>query len=122
MKRLVWLLLAVWCTALAQVRPVEPLRTAAHGDCCCDCDGTCGMPDCAPPPAAPATSLTVAERPATVARPQARRSAQATAELLEKFYASFAAPAVAPMVAPASAPAALPARVPLFREHCALLI
>ena len=46
MKRLVWLLIAVFCTALAQVQPVD-MPVTKHAVCgCCGDTGACGMPDC----------------------------------------------------------------------------
>jgi hypothetical protein len=122
MKRLVWLLLAAWCTALAQVQPVEPLVPAEPSGCCCDCDGTCGMPECVALPAAP-SSTAITERPASVARPETRRDARAKAEQLLKFFAIFSAPVEEP-VALLTTPdrESRPAGVRLFQEHCALLI
>lgn len=121
MKHVVWLLLAAWCAAFAQVQPVEPVLLTTHTDCGCDCGGTCGMPDCAPPPATPLRTL-VAERAETVARPEVRRNAQATADLLVKFFAIFQTPAAEPEVFPALVDEAPAASVPLFKEHCAFLI
>lgn len=121
MKRFAWLLLVVWGTALAQVPAVEPLVPAEQGCDCCDCGGTCGMPECVALPAVPAQPA-FTERAQTVTRPEARRDVQATAELVAKFFAIFVAPATAPEALPAPADEAPVASVPLFKEHCAFLI
>ncbi|MFI5336306.1 MAG: hypothetical protein ACHQ5A_05960 [Opitutales bacterium] len=121
MPRFVWILLALWCTALAQVQPVEPLLPKAEKQCC-GCHGACGMPDCAlaptpvQPAAEPADTLTVA-RPATLVT--ALPHALATV----KFFALFlpAAPAAADPP-PAPLPAPPPASAPLFQQHCSRLI
>ncbi len=52
MKHLVRLLLAVCCLAFVQAEPLAALGTDDGGCSCCDCGGACGMPDCAPLPAA----------------------------------------------------------------------
>lgn len=123
MKRLVWLLLAVWCTALAQVQPVAPLPAAAHEECGCgDCAGACGMPDCALPPAPPVTTAIAGRTTTTVARPTARLDAQATATLALKYFTAFVEPAVVPAFVRAPDSMAPPAGVPLFKEHCAFLL
>lgn len=59
MKHLVWLLLAVCCLAFVQAEPLAALGTDDGGCSCCDCGGTRGMPDCAPPPAARAPILSL---------------------------------------------------------------
>lgn len=124
MPRFVWVLVFLWCTALAQVQPVEPLLPHPDKECCCDCGGTCGMPGCA---LAPAPAQTPAE-PAgtlTVARPAVTVSKLPLALTTEKFFALFLAPA-APCAANASPPlpesAAPSASAPLFQQHCSLLI
>lgn len=59
MKHLIRLLLAVCCLAFVQAEPVAALATDAGGCSCCDCGGACGMPDCAPAPAARAPVLSL---------------------------------------------------------------
>ncbi|SDR80063.1 hypothetical protein [Opitutus sp. GAS368] len=121
MKRLVWLLLLAFGTALAQVSPVELPRTKDATCGCCDLPGACGMPDCAPPPlsARPVYQL---QSPAQVVRVAVRRAAPAPTVIREKFYVQFlprvsSVPALPVMLAVAPA-----AGVPLFREHCSLLL
>ena len=119
MKRLVWLLLLAVGTALAQVSPVE-LPVTKQATCpCCEKSGDCGMPDCALPPAAPTPARNNATPAVSVLAPQA---APAARYLRNKFFVqSTPRAAVAPGLA-ASLAAVSFARVPLFREHCSLLI
>lgn len=120
MKRLVWLLLAVFSTALAQVQPVT-LPVMPEETCgCCDTKGGCDMPECALP--APAPTLAQLTPPAASAQVVARRAAQPARAATDKFFAPFvpASPRVAVSVVPAQpAPAA---QVPLFVAHCSYLI
>ena len=122
MKRLVWLALLAFGTALAQVTPVEPLLLqAAHCDCSCHCDGSCGMPDCIllPVSAQPVFDL---ESPVPVVRSVAKVATPAARIEREKFYVRFLPQvSVAPDL-PVTLALAPPASVPLFREHCSLLI
>jgi len=119
MKSVVWLLLAACCLAFGQVRPVASLAAADAGCTCCDCGGSCGMPECAPPPTVRAPVFAQAEvRPARTA--VARR----------------ATPALPPLASclPPPRPADLSRRslgiahglpvvdTPVFLVHCSLLI
>jgi len=120
MKRLVWLLIALVCTALAQVQPVA-LPTAPDEACCCTGEqaGACGMPDCAPAPTAPSCHPS---SPAAAQRSQARRVTPAPRAREEAFYVRLdcrPAKAPAPGVSLRGTPAA---RVPLFKAHCSFLI
>jgi hypothetical protein len=120
MKRLVWLLLFAVGTALAQVSPVD-VRLVPEEPCpCCGGGGNCDMPDCGLPPAANHPVLQVSN-PARVAG-AVKGVTAVPRRAREKFYVRFLARA---RVAPAmSVHAAMPpsASVPLFREHCSLLI
>jgi hypothetical protein len=123
MKRLVWLLLAVLAPVLVQVQPVT-LAAPAHHACCCrcgDCNGSCGMPGCLPPPAS-SSALPVSAQPAKLAAVELRRVGQPVARACEKFFAAFVASAVVPVALRSPARIAVPARVPLFRAHCSLLV
>jgi hypothetical protein len=120
MPRFVWIIVLLWCAALAQVQPVEPLATKAEKECC-GCDGACGMPACAmlPAPAQPAADL---EPALTVARPLTKATALRAPADLAKFF-SLALPAVRETADPPAPPvAAPPASGPLFQRHCSLLI
>jgi hypothetical protein len=74
MKRLVWLLIIVFGTALAQVSPVD-LGSQNQKPCsCCEAPGACGMADCALPPSSAGPTL-VAEQPAPIASTSVRQQA-----------------------------------------------
>lgn len=123
MQRLAWLFLAVFCTALAQVQPVEPLLPPAKNACCCCEDvGACGMPECALPPASTGPSSPVLERAGTELRQAARRDAARLPQITPKFYSFVTERIVATTTLPASALAAPAASPPLFRVHCSFLI
>ena len=117
MKSLVWLLLAVFCAALAPVQLVNAAQPQARG--CCH-HGCCGMPCCPPP--APAPTVLNAPEPAIEASRPAARQAEPVSGALAKFYAAFVEPAVVRPALPASAQAARAADVPLFKAHCSFLI
>lgn len=123
MKRLVWLLLAVFSTALASVQPVT-LPVLPEETCgCCDTKGGCDMPDCAfPAPAPTLAQLTPPAASAQVVTRVTRRAAQPARASSEKFFAPFvptASRAVARLTPAQPAPAA---EVPLFVAHCSFLI
>jgi hypothetical protein len=117
-KRLVWLLLFAFGTALAQVSPVDVRLHPGEACSCCDRPGACDMPDCVPAPVS-TSPVFQASSPATVAR-AAKRAVPAPTPVPEKFYAKFV-PSVS--LTPARPAALTPAAsVPLFREHCSLLL
>ena len=122
MKRFVWLILASFCTLLAQVQPVvQP--AAKHEACgCCEVKGSCGMPDCAPVPTTSSTANQLATvRPGQVEVRRAREARMQTRPQAP-FYLTFVpSPATAPAlrVAVATAPAA---QVPLYKAQCSFLI
>ena len=122
MKRLVWLVLAIFCTAFAQVQTVEPLLPAANpSECCGGCNAVCGMPDCALPPA-PASPVT-APQPGTAASVAKPTGKVATVRRgADKFFAGFADPADRLIAFRAPASLAPAASVPLFKEHCSFLL
>ncbi|MBI2518608.1 MAG: hypothetical protein HYV95_17170 [Opitutae bacterium] len=123
MKRLVWLFLAVFCTALAQVQPVDlPLPKANSECCCCEGDGACGMPECALPPAAAQTQTPALARAGIVLRQVARRDAARLPQITPKFYSFVTERIVAATMLPAPASVAPAASPPLFRVHCSFLI
>jgi len=118
MKRFVWLVLFAFCTALAQVQPVDlPLKK--HDVCgCCEKPGACGMPDCAPLPVASQPVFDV-QNP-TGQRTEARRLTPSPKR--GNFHAKYdSQPAMAP-ARPAPQVAAAAAAEPLFRVHCSYLI
>ena len=120
MKRLVWILLAVLGTALAQVPPVVVADAPHKTCCCCDHPGSCGMPNCLPPVSS--TALVSLDRPAATATVGICRVAQSSRRIGEKFFAAFVAPA-AVSVAARSPNRVMPrASVPLFKAHCSFLV
>jgi len=119
MKRVAWLLLAVFCAALVQV-PVVTAGGPKHRACpCCPVSGACGMPGCCPRPASPTAgpSVTASARPAVSARRSRAQPLRRSAERWEAF--SGARAARRPFLATAAAPAA---GVALFRAHCSFRI
>jgi hypothetical protein len=120
MKRLVWLLIAVFVTAYAQVQPVVSPLTKSETCCCCeDQAGSCGMPDCAPAAATPC-GLTL-QTPAAQ-RAEARKLAPAPRVKPGCYFVKFGSrPALTPAWR-ASLAGAPTAPVPLFKAHCSWLI
>jgi hypothetical protein len=121
MKRLAWLLILAFSTLLAQVPVAEPLVSADRCACGAECGGQCGMPGCLPP-AAPTVPQFVVERAVTLVRPAAKRDVLLGERPANRYFAVPLAslqslPALRPMDRAPSA-----AGVPLFREHCRLLI
>ena len=122
MKRLVWILIAAFCTASLPVQPVE--RLAPPRSCCCKhcgCKGGCPESGTACP-MAPAPALFAADR--AVGAPSlapAPRSPQARAARV-KFFALFVGTRAATAGLEASARAAPAAAVPLFKAHCSFVI
>lgn len=122
MKRLVWLLLAVFCTALAQVQRVE-LPVAPRQACdCCENSGDCGMPECGLPPAAMPAAFAVERSTVTVTRPAAANELAPAKAMPSIFWVAVPAPAATRVSCPDSPGSAPPASVPLFKAHCAFLI
>lgn len=122
MKRLAWVAFFAFGTALAQVSPVEPLLPpATHAGCCSHCDGSCGMPECVAvtAPAQPVCDL-------EISTPVVRLAAKAATPIIrvdrEKFYARFLPRISVAPARPVMLALAPPAGVPLFQEHCSLLI
>jgi hypothetical protein len=120
MKRLVWLFLALFCAAFAQVRPVEPLLPKAKDADCCPCTDPCSMPDCAMLPAA--HQPTVFERANGELNRETRRGLAKLPSVASKFYLSALESDVAAPTLRAPAQAAHAASPPLFRVHCSYLI
>jgi len=119
MKKFVWLLLAACVLAFGQVQPV--VSTAVRSECCgcCDCDGTCGMPDCLP--ASTARVPVVAQSAARTELTETKRRQAPKQELPGALCGrSLAHVSSAPSFA-ASRP--LPVvNAPVFLLHCSFLI
>lgn len=120
MKHLVWLLLTVFCTALAQVQPVTPLQQSEACSCCGEGVSACGMPDCAPAPTTTPVSF-VLSAPSTSLRAEAQRVAVEPKTSDEPFYFRFVDARLTSRVAMSDVRASL-AGVPLYKAHCSLLI
>jgi hypothetical protein len=120
MKRLVWLLLAVLCTAWVQVQPAV-VPAAAAKDCrgCCPCCG-CGTPGCCPAPVS-ATAAPVCAQIATLAPARARKALPSRGAAVRVLAPISEAAARCPACS-AAAEAARVAGVPLFKAHCSFLI
>jgi hypothetical protein len=121
MKRLVWLLLLAFGTALAQVSPVDVRAVPAETCGCCEVPGACGMPDCLPAPMSAQPVLNF-ENPVQAVRVVVKAAALAARVDHEKFYARFLPRVSVAPVLPVTLALAPPASVPLFREHCSWLI
>ena len=121
MKRLVWLLLFAFGTALAQVSPVDVRLTPGEACSCCDRPGACDMPDCVPTPVSTQPVLQTAN-PSVAARGATRRAAPSPRVVREVFYAQFLPRVSVAPAMPARLAVAPPASVPLFQEHCSWLI
>ncbi len=120
MKTLAWLLLAVFCTALVRVQPVE---LGLRKQCvCCHCKGPCecGMPCSRAPNPVPVSFAT--EQPARIAQAAVRGKIQPARLAEEKFFAPFIESAAPALALNGSAPTAPAANVPLFKAHCSFLI
>jgi len=122
MKRLVWLLLLAFGTLLTQVSPVEPPVTKHQVCHCCKHAGDCGMPDCVPPPVTAQPTVCHLSAPARVARVAVQRAAPAPRGMHDKFYVQFLPRAIMAPALSASVAVTPAASVPLFREHCSLLL
>lgn len=118
MKRLVWLLLAVFSTAIAQVQPADVPQAPAEKCCCCEKQKACDMPDCIPV----STGVQRALPQQTTVEIIGKRAAAVKQSVPEKFYFQFVPCVRVTPVLPVSAIVAPAASVPLFAAHCSFLI
>lgn len=121
MKRLIWLLIFAFGTALAQVSPVDMGVKSAASCGCCEEAGACGMPDCVPPPASGQPALQSA-RTVTSLRVAVRRAKPASRVDLERIFGQPSFQVTRVLSRATRQTVALAVSVPLFREHCSLLI
>jgi hypothetical protein len=121
MKRLVWLLLIVFGTALAQVSPVDVGVQNQKVCSCCDAPGACGMPDCGlPPSSAPAGFI--AEQPAPAARLAARRNAARAYRIATSLFIFQGAAKSVLTAVTSTNRLSTAAQLPLFKAHCSFVI
>jgi hypothetical protein len=118
MKRVAWLLLAVFCAALLQVQPVLIQQTTCA--CRCKVPGACGMP-CSRIPI-PAPLSFAADRATPANAPAKGRESKSEQRLERRFFSVFVESLTELGAIGVSAPSAAPARVPLFKAHCSFLI
>jgi hypothetical protein len=121
MKRLIWLLLAAFCTALAQVQPVELPAPASTRCPCCAKPGDCGLPDCGVPAGATVVRL-VAEQPARTTQTAIGRKAVRPLRLEVVSQIRINASATATYRRSQVELTASPAPIPLYEAHCSFLI
>jgi hypothetical protein len=121
MKPLVWLLLAVFCTAIAQVQPVEPPVSRQVRCPCCEIPGACGMADCNVPPSSAQVSM-VAGQSAPIAVSAARRNAGRLGRIALIRVISFDAKSAALAVRNEAIVSVRAEHGPLFEAHCSFLI
>jgi hypothetical protein len=118
MKRLVWLVVAVFCATLALGQVFDGLNPQAK-DCPCCHPGACGMPGCCSLPG----SCSMAFDSAPLAQGANQPAPARKREMVENFFASFGAPTAIRGLRPVLALRAVPAvRAPLFTAHCSFLI
>ena len=118
MKRLVWLLLLAFGTALAQVSPVDLGNQNQKSCSCCETPSACGMPDCGLPPLSAGPTM-VAEQPARTVSASARRNAPRFYRVAAIF--SFQENvAASERISPAKS--AIGAQAPLFKVHCSFQV
>lgn len=116
MKRLAWLVILVFGTALAQVSPLD-LGNQHHKACsCCDTPGDCGMPGCELPVACAPHNF-VCESPALA-------TGEATLDKAEEPGRGTSFSAVDAFAPRPAQPIRFPkvARGPLFKVHCSFVI
>lgn len=123
MKRLVWLLLAVFCAVLTPVRPVDGVQAPAAKCDCCDNAGDCGMPGCLPPLAsAPSLPALAVSLPAAL-KLEAKRQAPNPRLFRDRFYRQFVSAPARELPSLRATPAVAPAATaPVYLAQCSLLI
>jgi len=119
MKRIAWILIAVFCTAFVRVPRVDLSPCVCCACCHCKVPGACGMP-CSRTPG-PAQATFVSERSTSVSRPVAQKARLGLPSDF-KFYARYEGRPT-DLVAFVAIAAAMPAgSVPLFKAHCSFLV
>ncbi len=120
MRRFFAILLALATCAFAPTPALVATEAPSHTCCCCDGDGTCGMPNCLPP-AAPARPIPASVQVTRIAATETARVV-APARREAKFFAAVAAKPAQPALTRESNVIAPTASAPLFVVHCSFLI
>lgn len=120
MKRLVWLLLAVFVTALAQVPTVDVGSQSGKMCSCCDTPGQCGQRDCGLPPSSSTPTTLLAEQPAQVLSTATRKKVARVYRLAINYL--FPTRALSPVRNSRVSRLAPAESVPLFKAQCSFLI
>jgi|SRR6185312_3153996 len=120
MKRWTWLLLALFCAALGQVRAVDGMEARAKPCPCCR-PGACDMPGSCPAPVS-ANPVQETAKPASRAAQPAARPARLAHDRIDRSRFSCDALAVFGRHPGSVGERAPAAHAPLFRAHCSLLI
>jgi hypothetical protein len=120
MKRIAWILIAVFCSVLVRVQPAETLQCAACSCCHCKLPGDCGMPCGRASATAPV--MFAATQSVRVTKEAGRRDELPGRLAERKFYSPYVASAADTAAISLPAPMAAPADVPLFKAHCSFLI
>jgi hypothetical protein len=118
MKRMTWLLIAVFCTAFVRVQPVELTHCSQCVTCHCKIPGACGMP-CS---GTPAPAMFAAAQSTKIAHAAGSRNLVPVPLTARKFYLSCVEPAARSVAFIAPVSIAMPSAVPLFKAHCSFLI
>lgn len=121
MKRLVWLLLAVFCTALAQVQPAPSPAMIGDACSCCEIPGSCGAPDCGLPPSSGQTGLLAEKSSPPVVSAARRRAARLGHAATRLAFLAGTKPVATATDARSPSPL-LPPALALFKVHCSFLI
>ena len=120
MKRLVWLLLAVFVTALAQVAPADMGSQSEKPCSCCETPGQCGERDCGLPPSSSASTTLLAEQPALSQSAATRKKIARVYRLAINYL--FQPRALSPVRNSRVTVLASVQPVPLFKAQCSFLI
>ncbi len=120
MKRLVWLLILVVGTALAQVSPVDLGVQSGNTCSCCEKTSTCGNRDCGLPPAACALTHLLAEQPNQPLSTAHKKAVRTYRLAINYLFPAQSSSAPTRIFCPPRSASVAP--VPLFKAHCSFLI
>lgn len=118
MKRIAWLLIAVFCSATLRVQPFEKETCTQCVSCHCKVPGDCGVP--CNRTTSQASSVSMVELGVAVSALAVRNVAFGRHASV-KFYAPYVEPLIHSVVLSAPAPTRA-ADGPLYMAHCSFLI